>query len=74
MKILIVDDEELIRSVIKEYCDSNNYETDEATSGKEALEKIDGIKKAILARAFRGELGTNDENDESAVELLKRVL
>ena len=40
MKILIVDDEELIRSVIKEYCDSNNYETDEATSGKEALDKL----------------------------------
>lgn len=41
---------------------------------EEALEKLDGIKKAILARAFRGELGTNDENDECAVELLKRVL
>lgn len=40
MRILIVDDEELIRSVIKEYCDSNNYETDEATSGKEALDKL----------------------------------
>ena len=32
------------------------------------------MKKAILARAFRGELGTNEENDECAVELLKRVL
>lgn len=41
---------------------------------EEALEKIDGIKKAILVRAFRGELGTNDDNDECAVELLKRVL
>ena len=41
---------------------------------EEALEKIDGIKKAILARAFRGELGTNDENDECAVELLKNIL
>jgi hypothetical protein len=28
----------------------------------------------FLARAFRGELGTNDPADESAVELLKRVL
>ena len=33
-------------------------------------EQIDLIKKAILARAFRGELGTNDPNEESAVELL----
>lgn len=38
------------------------------------LAKIDLIKKAILARAFRGELGTNNPADEPAVELLKRVL
>ena len=38
------------------------------------LEQIDLIKKAILARAFRGELGTNDPSEESAVELLKQVL
>lgn len=38
------------------------------------LEQIVLIKKAILARAFRGELGTNDPSEESAVELLKRVL
>ena len=36
--------------------------------------KIDLIKKAILAHAFRGELGTNNHADEPAVELLKRVL
>lgn len=45
---------------------------------KEAAERvlgqIDLIKKAILARAFRGELGTNAPNEESAVELLKQVL
>ena len=40
MKILIVDDEELIRSVIKEYCESNNFTTEEANSGKSALEKL----------------------------------
>lgn len=39
-----------------------------------ALAKIELIKKSILARAFRGELGTNNPADESAVELLKRVL
>lgn len=38
------------------------------------LEKIDLMKKAILARAFRGELGTNDPNDESAMELLKKIM
>lgn len=39
-----------------------------------SLAKIDLIKKSILARAFRGELGTNNPADEPAVELLKRVL
>lgn len=39
-----------------------------------ALAKIDLIKKSILARAFRGKLGTNNPADEPAVELLKRVL
>lgn len=40
MKILIVDDEKLIRSVIKEYCINSNWQTDEAGSGKEALNKL----------------------------------
>lgn len=35
------------------------------------LEQINLIKKAILARAFRGELDTNDPNEESAVSLLR---
>jgi len=40
MKILIVDDEELIRTVIKEYCENNNYLTNEAETGEEALIKL----------------------------------
>jgi len=47
-------------------------------SAKEAAEavlyQIELMKKSILARAFRGELGTNDPNEESAVELLKQVI
>lgn len=43
-------------------------------NAEKVLEQIDLIKKAILARAFRGELGTNDPSEESAVELVKRVL
>lgn len=38
------------------------------------LEQIDLIKKAILARAFRGELGTNDPGEESAVELMRQLV
>lgn len=37
------------------------------------LERINLMKKSILARTFRGELGTNDPSEESAVELLKKV-
>ena len=38
------------------------------------LNQIDLMKKSILARAFRGELGTNDPSEESAVELLRQVI
>ena len=38
------------------------------------LDQINLMKKSILARAFRGELGTNDPSEESAVELLKRTI
>lgn len=43
MKVLIVDDEKLIRDVIKEYCFGNKYEILEADNG------IDAIKKAAEA-------------------------
>ncbi|MBB3907316.1 restriction endonuclease subunit S [Anoxybacteroides rupiense] len=36
--------------------------------------KIESLKHSILSKAFRGELGTNDPNDEHAIELLKGVL
>lgn len=38
------------------------------------VEQIDVMKKSILSKAFRGELGTNDPDEESAIELLKAVL
>lgn len=40
MKILIVDDEIMIREVIKEYLLNENFSFDEASSGKEALEML----------------------------------
>lgn len=40
----------------------------------DAIERIDLLKKAILARAFRGELGTNDSTDESAKDILEELL
>lgn len=38
------------------------------------IEKIDSMKKVVLARAFRGELGTNNPDEENALELLKEML
>ena len=43
-------------------------------AAEQILSQIDTMKQSILARAFRGELGTNDPAEESAVELLKEVL
>lgn len=39
MKVLIVDDEKLIRDVIKEYCFENKYDVLEAENGIEAINK-----------------------------------
>lgn len=43
-------------------------------AAEQALASIDLMKKSILARAFRGELGTNKASEASALELLRQVL
>lgn len=62
----------------KEIVDTLNMVLEMEHQAKEAAEavlsQIDIIKKAILARAFRGELGTNDPAEEWAGELVKAVL
>lgn len=50
----------------------NVQKTKEAAEA--VLDQIDTMKKTILARAFRGKLGTNDPTEESAVELLRKIL
>ncbi len=67
---LILEQTEIVR--ILDDLLAKEQQAKEAAEG--VLEQIDLIKKAILARAFRGELGTNDPKEESAVELLKQVL
>lgn len=39
-----------------------------------SIDTVDCMKKSILARAFRGELGTNDPEEESAIEMLREAL
>lgn len=41
---------------------------------EQALASIELMKKSILARAFRGELGMNKASEASALELLRQVL
>ena len=48
MKILVVDDEELIRSVIKEYLSLDGYQVDEAKDGVEAVEMASNIKYDLI--------------------------
>lgn len=51
MKILIVDDEELIRDIIKNYCENEGFSTIEAVDGNDALDKFksnDDIDIVIL--------------------------
>lgn len=50
------------------------HEAEIKSAAEETLATIAALKQSILARAFRGELGTNDAAYEPAIELLKRTL
>ena len=59
MKVLIIDDEKLIREVIKEYCLNEGYDVKEAENGLVALdilkkEKIDAIVLDIMMPKMDG--------------------
>ena len=54
---------EILRKFIGKECQAKE-------SAEQVIVQIDIMKKSILARAFRGELGTNDPSDESAEKLL----
>ena len=45
MNVLIIDDEDLIRDVVKEYCLNENYKVFEASNG---IEGLDILKMKIL--------------------------
>lgn len=66
-----IDEQEEIVRILNRLLESELQTKELAES---VLEQIDIIKKSILSRAFRGELGTNDPSEESAVELLKKTI
>ena len=65
------EEQEKIVAILRELLEKEKQAKEAA---EQVIDQIDTMKKSILARACRGELGTNAPNDESAVELLKRVL
>lgn len=66
-----LEEQQQIIIVLSSLLDKQQQARDSAAA---VLDQIDTMKKAILARAFRGELGTNDPQEESAVELVRRAL
>lgn len=53
--------------------DLQSREQQAKSAAESVFDQIDTIKKVILARAFRGELGTNDPAEEWAGELVTRI-
>lgn len=60
--------------VVKQIESLINKEESVKELAKNVIEKIDAMKKLILAKAFRGELGTNISLEESSIELLKKTI
>lgn len=50
------------------------HEKNVISASMRSIESIEIMKKSILAKAFRGELGTNNPTEDSALNLLKEVL
>ena len=71
LKIPLIEEQNEILKVIKMWIGKEQQSQEAAEA---VLDQIDLMKKSILARAFRGELGTNDPSEESAVELLKQLI
>ncbi len=66
----IAEQEEIVR--VLSFALDNEVRT--IRSVEFCLNNIDLLKKSILARAFRGELGTNIPDESSSIELLKEAL
>lgn len=67
---LLSEQRELVRIIENLY----HKEQQAKEAAESVLGQIDTMKKAILARAFRGELGTNDPAEGWAGEMVKKIL
>lgn len=71
VKTTSIEEQQAIADILDSLIAKENAAKEAAES---VLDQIDTMKKAVLASAFRGELGTNDPTEASAVELLKSML
>ena len=71
IKLPSIDEQKEISRILRTVLDNEEQAKDTA---EYVIEQIDIIKKSILAKAFRGELGTNNLTEESSIELLKSIL
>lgn len=71
IKVPLLAEQHEIVTILDRVMDKEQHSKEAAEA---VLDQIDTMKKAILARAFRGELGTNDPAEEWAGELVKAIL
>ena len=71
IKLPSIDEQIEISRILRTVLDNEEQAKDTA---EYVIEQIDIIKKSILAKAFRGELGTNNPEEESSIALLKEML
>ncbi|MCX7954022.1 MAG: restriction endonuclease subunit S, partial [Bacteroidales bacterium] len=64
------EQEEIVRRVEKLFAIADKIEE----HYKKAMERVEKLEQAILAKAFRGELAEPDPNDEPAEILLQKIL
>ena len=71
IKLPSIDEQKEISRILRTVLDNEEQAKDTA---EYVIEQIDIIKKSILAKAFRGELSTNNPEEESSIALLKEML
>ena len=67
VRVATVEEQEQIVKILRDTFDKEQQAKETAEA---VIDQIETMKKSILARAFRGELGTNDPAEESAAKLL----
>ncbi|MCF6409004.1 restriction endonuclease subunit S [Pseudalkalibacillus salsuginis] len=65
-----LQEQNIIKQIVKKLLD-RELKSEETIN---VFEKCDYIKSSVLSKAYCGELGTNDQTEESSIELLKEVL